>query len=472
MSSSIFFSDFLFKNSKVLYKSISFDKIGDAWILSREYGLFQIVHYIFVAVYFLANIGIVIYSLRKRKQVSKKVLILLSLPSLITMLGYLLGSPLVKLGYEITPITYVLAQIVFLMIVQRMAHYNVSEMVIESLINAGEVGFITIDSKGRYLGSNDTAKVIIPELNNLAIDSYIQKDKALETTITDWVKEYKNDSNNHSFIYTLNDEDEDERIFKVKVTDLYYGKKKCGYQVFLEDDTANQKYFYLISNYNEQLQKDVETKTKNIVDMHNQFILGLATMVESRDNSTGGHIRRTSQGVGFLMEEICKDGSLHLSHKFCENVVKAAPMHDLGKITIDDAILRKPGRFNKEEYEIMKTHAKEGARIIHDILKDTDDKEFAQIAENIAHYHHERVDGSGYPDGKKGDEIPLEARIMAIADVYDALVSERVYKKSYSFELSNKIILNGMGTEFDKKLQKYYEAARPKLEAFYAKERT
>ena len=146
-------------------------------------------------------------------------------------------------------------------------------------------------------------------------------------------------------------------------------------------------------------------------------------------------------------------------------------MHDLGKIAVDDDILRKPGRFTPEEYDAMKSHAAEGARIVHDILKENDDKEFIQIAENVAHYHHERVDGTGYPDGLKGDEIPLEARIMAIADVYDALVSKRVYQEPYSFEEADRIILDGMGTQFDLALKPYYEAARPKLEAYYTKER-
>ena len=137
---------------------------------------------------------------------------------------------------------------------------------------------------------------------------------------------------------------------------------------------------------------------------------------------------------------------------------------------VDDVILRKPGRFTPEEYNKMKVHAAEGARVIHEILIDTDDEEFRRIAENVAHYHHERIDGSGYPDGLKGDEIPLEARIMAIADVYDALVSKRVYKESYSFERADQIILEGMGTQFDPGLKEYYDAARPNLEVFYDKE--
>lgn len=169
-----------------------------------------------------------------------------------------------------------------------------------------------------------------------------------------------------------------------------------------------------------------------------------------------------------LINEMRKDESLKLSDDFCTDIIKAAPMHDLGKITVDDAVLRKPGRYTPEDYEKMKLHAAEGAKIVHNILEDTDDEEFRRIAENVAHYHHERMDGSGYPDGLKGEEIPLEARIMAIADVYDALVSKRVYKESYSFEKANSIILEGMGSQFDPALKPYYEAARPNLEAYYA----
>lgn len=168
-----------------------------------------------------------------------------------------------------------------------------------------------------------------------------------------------------------------------------------------------------------------------------------------------------------LVDEILKDNALGLTEDFCEDLVKAAPMHDLGKIAVDDAVLRKPGRFTEEEFNEMKKHAAEGARIVHEILKDTDDVQFHIVAENVAHYHHERWDGSGYPDGLKGEEIPIEARIMAIADVYDALVSKRVYKESMSFEEADRIIMDGMGRHFDEQLKPYYIKARPRLEEYY-----
>jgi HD-GYP domain-containing protein (c-di-GMP phosphodiesterase class II) len=143
-------------------------------------------------------------------------------------------------------------------------------------------------------------------------------------------------------------------------------------------------------------------------------------------------------------------------------------MHDLGKIAVDDAILRKPGRFTPEEFEQMKTHAAKGAEMIQQVLEGTDDEDFKRIAENVAHYHHERMDGTGYPEGLKDSDIPLEARIMAIVDVYDALVSKRCYKESMSFEQAFTIIDEGMGKQFDPELRESFYDARPGLERYYS----
>lgn len=206
---------------------------------------------------------------------------------------------------------------------------------------------------------------------------------------------------------------------------------------------------------------------KREVALQRKLVIGMATMVEGRDNSTGGHIKRTSEVVKFIVEEMMKDPLLSTNHNFYNYVIQAAPMHDLGKIAIDDIILRKPGKFTPEEYAIMKRHSPEGAKIVEEILKDTLDKEFEQISINVAHYHHEKWDGTGYPEGLKGEEIPLEARIMAIADVYDALVSKRVYKDEFSFKDADRIIIHSMGKQFDPGLEKYYVRARNKIENYY-----
>ena len=244
---------------------------------------------------------------------------------------------------------------------------------------------------------------------------------------------------------------------------------KSRYQRYVYADSA-EKLVVMQKNYNDDLQKEVELKTERILALHNQLILGIAMMIEGRDNSTGGHIRRTSKAIEILIEEIRKDDDFALTEEFCNNLIKAAPMHDLGKITISDAILCKPGKFTPEEYEVMKTHAAQGAKILHNILAESDDLKFKELAENVAHYHHEHFDGTGYPCGLKGEEIPLEARIMAVVDVYDALVSKRTYKERYSFDKANEIIVSLMGSQFDPRLNKYYQKARTKLESYYLSE--
>ena len=244
---------------------------------------------------------------------------------------------------------------------------------------------------------------------------------------------------------------------------------KSRYQRYVYADSA-EKLVVMQKNYNDDLQKEVELKTERILALHNQLILGIAMMIEGRDNSTGGHIRRTSKAIEILIDEIRKDDDFALTEEFCNNLIKAAPMHDLGKITISDAILCKPGKFTPEEYEVMKTHAAQGAKILHNILAESEDVKFRELAENVAHYHHEHFDGTGYPCGLKGEEIPLEARIMAVVDVYDALVSKRTYKERYSFDKANEIIVSLMGSQFDPRLNKYYQKARAKLESYYLSE--
>ena len=193
-------------------------------------------------------------------------------------------------------------------------------------------------------------------------------------------------------------------------------------------------------NYNEELERQVQEKTAHIHKIQRSIITGIASMVESRDNSTGGHIKRTSECVRVFAELISKDDRFPTTEQFLDAVVRSAPKHDLGKIAVDDVILRKPGKFTPEEYAVMKTHSEKGAKIVEEVLKGVEDDYFVQIAINVAHYHHEKWDGTGYPMGIGGIEIPLEARIMALADVFDALVSKRCYKEAFDYDRAFKII--------------------------------
>ena len=491
------------------YKEFSIRETSDGIIVLKQYGPVHSVFYGMVIFYFLVGITAIVYSFVKKKQVSDYILFMLILPEILAVVGYF-SNVFIRSELELLPFSFTLAQFSYLFIIKRMSLYNISENVVESMVQTGEIGFISIDNKLRYLGSNETAKEIVPELRQLSIDEKIDGVQGLDKTVCHWVEHFikheeeddgtGNDFNRIKYIKrnevsdktesssdkadylsasSINDrlmkslysdefdDFDDDKVYLIDVTYLHDGEKQCGYQILLTDDTSNQKYIELLDSYNDELEAEVDEKTKHILEMHDNLILSMATMVESRDNSTGGHIRRTSDVVRMLIEEIMKENIFGLSDEFCKDIIKAAPMHDLGKIAVQDKILRKEGKFNDDEYKEMKTHAAKGARIVHEILKDTDDESFKVVAENVAHYHHERMDGSGYPDGLKGEEIPLEARIMAVADVYDALVSKRVYKEKFSFEKAHNIMMESMGKHFDERLKPYYLKAKPKLEAYY-----
>ena len=466
ISTLFFLSSLSIGSSTFFYKSISGELINKTLILNKEYGIVHTLYYIQMFIYMAITISVTIYAFRKKNDVSRHNLRYMLACETIPVLTFFLGR-LLHLKVDLMPLSYVLSEIVLLMISRRIVLYDVTETVIETIAFNGKTGFVSFDDTFHYLGSNQIAKDIFPELAQLKVDDNVLKNPELNKEIVDHIRKYIINPKINSFIKNYG-----KQIYKVDINKLYDGKVNRGYVLYMQDDTKDQKYITLLNGFNDKLRDEVNQKTEHIVEMHNNLILSMATMVESRDNSTGGHIKRTSEVVNILISEIQKDkdqNHLQISADFCHNIIKAAPMHDLGKIAVDDEILRKPGRFTDEEFEKMKAHAAEGARIVHEILKDTDDKAFHILAENVAHYHHERWDGSGYPEGLKGEEIPLEARIMAVADVYDALVSKRVYKDAMSFEKADSIMMESFGKHFDRQLEKYYVAARPRLEEYYSK---
>jgi HD-GYP domain-containing protein (c-di-GMP phosphodiesterase class II) len=190
---------------------------------------------------------------------------------------------------------------------------------------------------------------------------------------------------------------------------------------------------------------------QRLIMFQNVVMETMAGLVEYRDAPTGGHIERTSHYLEIMINELLARG-LYKDQSASWNVdqmVLSAQLHDVGKIAIDDSILNKPGKLTKEEFEKMKRHTIVGNEIIERIQKKTHEKKFLDYAKIFALYHHERWDGNGYPYGLKGEEIPLPARLMAIIDVYDALVSKRSYKEPFSHEEATRIITEGSGSQFD-----------------------
>ena len=207
-----------------------------------------------------------------------------------------------------------------------------------------------------------------------------------------------------------------------------------------------------LQGYADNLAVMVQEKTEEVTDLQNVVLDTVADLVEFRDNLTGGHIRRTQLYLKALLDGLISNDSPYKAEieKWDINFfLQSAQLHDVGKITISDTILNKPGKLTAEEFETMKSHVTAGVDAIEKILSHTQKHAFLDHAVLIAGTHHEKWDGSGYPIGLKGREIPLEGRLMAVADVYDALVSVRPYKKAFTHEEACQIILKDSGTHFD-----------------------
>ena len=205
---------------------------------------------------------------------------------------------------------------------------------------------------------------------------------------------------------------------------------------------------------------------RRMKNYNSEIVTSFATLVESRDSSTGSHVKRTKSYVKILLDEI-KTNNLYssiMTKDFEDKMMNAAPMHDIGKISIPDTILQKPGKLTDEEYSVMKKHSVLGGEIIQEIFKDMDDKEFLNIAYDVTRYHHEKWNGNGYPEGLVGKEIPFSARIMAIADVFDAISAKRCYRDAMPLEKCFAIIKEGKGVDFDPVLTDLFLNAREKVE--------
>ncbi len=202
---------------------------------------------------------------------------------------------------------------------------------------------------------------------------------------------------------------------------------------------------------------------------HDEMVMGFATLVEGKDGSTGGHIRRSSAYAVLIAESLRKNPKYKkiITNDYIDNLKKAAPMHDIGKISIPDNILQKPAKLNEEEFEVMKTHPEIGGKIVKKTFGHLDDGYYENIAYDIAMCHHEKWNGNGYPNHLKGEAIPLSARIMTVADVFDAISADRCYRKAIPLIECFYIIKDGRGVDFDPDIVDAFFAEQENVEKIY-----
>lgn len=458
--------------SDVYYKSVEFVSIDGIAHLNKVYGPFHIFYSLSVYIYFALSIAFAVYISIKSTTVLKKEFITIITSSICAFLVYIIER-VVGMRFEIMPVAYIILLTGALVPMYRADIYAVLENqeVITEQLNS--VGFISFDKKLRFMGATKTALELFEELEASVVGRRISNSSEVLGNIISDAEEFlttNTDINSHQHNERKQYQIKDKTIeIKIHTLENFIGRR-VGITMELRDISEHARVIELTQKYNEELSLEVRSKTKKIRKIQERTILGMAQMVESRDLSTGGHIKRTSHVVRIFSKKII-DAKIGLNKDFLKLVIRSAPMHDIGKIGVDDAILRKQGRFTDEEFEMMKRHAEIGGRMVKKILTKVEEPEFVEVAYNVARCHHEKVNGKGYPRGLKGDEIPIEARIMALADVFDALVSKRCYKDAFSYDEAFAIIEQDAGEHFDEQLAMIFLECRDELEEYYNEEK-
>lgn len=450
-------------HSSLYYKSVELVRKNGYSYLVKEYGPFHVLYPIMVGLYIVMMLCFIGYAIWKRKEIPTRTVVCMGGLCLAVFLTYLLERVLdSKVSY--VPIGYLIGMVLLMRYFSRINMYDMSANILSSIEKMQEYGYIVIDNKCRYISANDNVKKLFPEVKDWIVDKAVPAtDGCLYQKVIRGLLRDDDDILTNRMISV------GDRYFQVDVRELTHGRKSLvGFLIEFVDRTTERKYINTIHDYNAKLEQEVEEKTEHITYIKDMMVLGMAEMVESRDANTGGHIKRTSQVVRIFAKKLmeCKE-RFGVSGGFLKLVIKAAPMHDLGKIAIADAVLRKPGKYTDEEYAEMKRHSAEGEQIVTEILQGVEDEAFVNVAKNVALYHHEKWNGGGYPTGKAGTDIPMEARIMALADVFDALVSKRCYKDAFSYDEAFRIMEESLGQHFDPELGKVFMECREELEAFY-----
>ena len=447
------------------YKTVEYVVQAGVGNYVATYGWGHTVFNIFLIGYALLDIWIIVRAILCQKMVSLK-----NISAMIATESASIASFFVAryLGNDmlVMPFVYVLDQCLLLYICNNVKWYDITECVVESIEAESSCAYLSFSIDGAYLGANKIAFEFFPELADMRVDARLNEDSELQRHFIGWIDKFKSSriladySQATEFSYQ-------GRHYKcdMKVLRQVHGKNVFLFRI--EDNTQEQRYIDALGQSNYMLQRNKVKSENEMLSVQEKWIVGMAQMAESRAGNMDGHIKRTSEVVKILVASMRKKGVDVLSDKFLDVLIAAAPMYDLGKVAIDDAVLRKPGRFNFDDYEIMKTHAEKGANIIEKLLSDVKDSYFVSVAKNMALYHHERWDGTGYPERRSGDSIPMEARIMALADVYDALVSKRCYKERMSFREARDVILASMGKQFDPQLKDSFLDCQEQLMDYY-----
>ncbi len=449
-------------NSTMYFESVTVVQTENGSVSKVVDGPLNIIHNIYLAVLVLVIACIVIAAYIKNGTYSRRTMFMYTIGSIGALLVYV-AEQINDAKFTVLPMIYVIIDITILVNYDRTLAHDVSAIMSVHQIDQGSRGFVALDLKRRFLSCNEKCYEFLPELSTQRVDEMLAEGSHVARELYSLIHTYeKQGATTAKF-----KQGEMTCIVEISPFSMRLNGSKRGYVFDIRDATKEQHALDIMESYNSSLNEEVRLKTENIKEIQNKIVTGMANMIENRDNNTGGHVKRTSDIIKILIDEIERQGTMDISSDFAKDIVRAAPMHDLGKIVVENSILNKPGKLTDEEYAIMKTHSTKSGEMVMILLNGVEEKHFVKIAFNVARYHHERWDGRGYPDNLVGTMIPIEARIMAIVDVYDALVSKRSYKAAMSFEKVTEIMCEGMGTQFDPNMRAAFLGCKDRLEDYY-----
>lgn len=416
----------LCEENGLYYSNIRFVHEGAFPHLVMERGLFYNLYLIMIIGYMFAMPCICLRRYTKIKDPYEKrqllSVILLTLLPTIGFAVYLTGH---TGGYDTTAASYVLASIVLLVAMFRNNILDILDVAKDDIVEHIKDGIVVISNSNEVLYTNSIVEEMFPDIKVKG-----QQDKVLED-----MKVWCQEGFRHFY---------KEHVYRADIRKLYEKRQVKGQMIVIDDITES-------FNYARKLELEVEEKTSDVKNIQHAIISSFADMIEARDGITGQHVKRTCAYVQLIAMGLLERGLFPetINRRYIKDLLEAASLHDIGKISIPDAILQKPGALTPDEFAIIKTHAQKGAEMIEEMLREVENASYLVMARDVAKYHHEKWNGKGYPEGLKGEKIPLAARIMAVSDVYDALMSKRSYKEALSKEKSLKIMKEECGVSFD-----------------------
>ncbi len=442
------------------YISYSWDNSGAVPIIRKEHGPLHSLYYVLLLCYLSLYFFIFLRQFVKKRTTNRLneilMILMVFLPSVSYILEKILGNP----SIELVPFGLLFTELILIYLIGKARISDINILAKEFIFNSIEDAFIVVDRKMFYKGSNKAAEELFPSLAEAIPNQHIQSISPELTRIFD--DEFSSAKKSTKYFEKSN------RVFQPSIR-LMHDSNQTSYVLCLLDVTDQRKHYSLLQNYQRDLEHEVRIKTKALKQMQRKMLIGFAEIVENKNMITGGHVKRTSSYAYAIAIElrVTEHYVNTLTDAFIEGLQMVAPLHDIGKVSVPDSILDKPAKLTTEEFDIIKSHTTNGKILIERVLSEDEDQSYYEIAKNVAFYHHERWDGDGYPSRLKREEIPLEARIMAVADVFDALVSSRPYKKAFSMDTAFDIILEERGKHFDPVIVDAFISIRPIVEKVF-----